>query len=110
MAKEKYRFKERKFLNDDVTRRAYIMANVPDSTDVIAKMKKGERPYTEIQFDVADCSRTIYLAFSIESPKERKEALRKADILFETIKGFREALYEEAALMEEALDKKGRVK
>lgn len=110
MARTKYRFKARKFLNDDITRRAYIMANVPDSREVIAKMKKGTRPYSEIQFDVADCSRTIYLAFSIETPKERKEALRKADILFDTIKGFRDALYEEAALMEEVLDSKGRVK
>src|SRR4051812_48952454 len=107
MAKQKYRFKERKFLNSDVERRAFIIATVPDSRELVSKMEKGTRAYSDVQLNIADCSRTIYLEFNLETPEDRRRALRKADILFDTIKGFRDALYEEAEFFGEVLDKRG---
>jgi hypothetical protein len=43
---------------------------------------------------ISDCDRLIRLEFDQTDPRERRNALRKADLLIDTLTGFRAALVE----------------
>lgn len=57
------------------------------------KVIKDKDGGVDSNFAVQDCSRKITLDFYTYTPKDVKEALVKVDILYESIKEFREALY-----------------
>lgn len=108
MAKRKYRFRKREFLNADPTRRAFMIVAVEDRSELLAKAKPGDYIWNgESVFGFGDCNRDVWLDFNINEARERRNSLRKIDKIFEAVKGFRDALYKEAALAEKHLTAKG---
>ena len=88
------RFYVRKFLN----RRghhgaAYVHAVVEDTT-----AKDDPDYYTNIRFELADCSRQISLDFPMWTAADRENSVRKARLLTEALAEFADALAVEADL------------
>ena len=50
---------------------------------------------------LADCRRQIELEFSLGTAQNRRQSLAKIDLLMEILSAFRDALREEAGLIEE---------
>ena len=71
---------------------AFVRVLVEDST---AKRRRRE-PRIELQ--IADCFKTINLEFDLETAVLRENSLYKIDTLLGTLRRFRDALAEEAAL------------
>lgn len=62
----KYRFKTRRFLNDEPTLAAFIIAAVEDGSKVkFERARTQDDYYSNIVFDVGDCSSKVSLDFSI---------------------------------------------
>lgn len=88
--KQKKIYQERKFLNADRAKRAYIIAGVTkeewqDST--------GEVQHSvTATLEIADCSKTAYLEFDINDAKDVKRVLKKIDLLGSVLFKFEQAL------------------
>jgi len=97
----KYRYKVREFLNVDEDLRAYIIANVRES-------EKNDT-YTNIQLEIADCSRQINLDFDFSNKLESIEKIEKKINLFRQIMNdFADAVDAEIAAMKVKSSKKKR--
>jgi hypothetical protein len=96
-----YRMRVRKFLNlPGFHAGAYVFAEVEDSTNAKRSDQDGW-PWVEITLKLADCDRVVSFDFEFETARDRRNSLRKIDILVDTLTSFREALYQEAAVAEE---------
>jgi len=86
--KKKYRYQKRTFLNADEQLRAYIIAYVRES---------GEgNNYTDIQLEIADCSRQINLDFDFDNDTQSiKRAEKKLNLFRTIINEFADAVQEE---------------
>lgn len=94
-----YRVRVRRFLNRlGYNAGAYILATVEDST----RHKKGKHgwPWVDVDLTMADCGRVVSFDFDLSTPGARRNSLRKADIMIETLTEFRRALAAEARLAE----------
>ncbi|HJR45295.1 MAG TPA: hypothetical protein VJ927_06790 [Actinomycetota bacterium] len=93
-----YRLRTRRFLNVlGYNAGAYILAVVEDSSRHV-KGKHGW-PYAEIDLTIADCDRAVSFDFDLSTRGARRNSLRKIDIMIETLKAFRDALADEAAVV-----------
>src|SRR5688572_19356721 len=94
----------RAFLNSpDHHGGAYIRAIVPDSSRA-----KGESDYYSPVLELADCSRQVSFSFDMHDGSARRNSLRKARRLAETLRRFAEALEAEAEVA--ALDQRRRAR
>ena len=90
--KNKVIFSKREFLN---LPGHHSMANiVADIKKYSGDEEKGER-WIEIHVGIADCNRTISLAFDYDDKEGRDNSLHKVDTLINTLTEFREALEKE---------------
>jgi hypothetical protein len=94
-----YRIRTRKFLNvKGFNTGAYIFAEVIDST---SKTQADEWRWSDITLTLADCDRVVSFDFSVDTPAQRQNSLRKIDLMISTLVEFREALAVEATLAKE---------
>lgn len=106
--KQKKLYQERKFLNADRSKRAYIIAGVTkeewaDST--------GEVQHSvTATLEIADCSKTAYIEFDINDAKDVKRVRKKIDLLASVIAKFEQALLHAAADYPAPEPKKKRVR
>lgn len=96
MARQKYRYYVRKFLNKHHQHSTGFVWIVVPQTD---PNKPHDR--CDIEFRIADCSRQIDLDFDMYSPEDRRNSLYKADLLLDAVTQFRDALLEECAIADE---------
>ena len=91
--KDKVIFSKREFLNlPGHHSMANIVASITKDRD--DDIEKGNR-WVDIHLGVADCSRTISLAFDYYTKEDRDNALHKVDTMINTLTEFREALEKE---------------
>ena len=92
MEKNKIIFSKREFLN---LPGHHSMANiVTDIKKYNGDEEKGER-WIDIHVGIADCNRSISLAFDYEDKEGRENSLHKVDTLINVLTEFREALEKE---------------
>ena len=73
---------------------SYILAEVESS-------RGGEYRWGHCMLTIADCRRRIQLEFFLGSASDRRESLRKLDLLLKVLSSFRKALVAEAELITE---------
>jgi hypothetical protein len=66
----------------------------------VESSKEGSYAFGTNVLTLADCGRQIQLEFFLGSARERKVSLAKAELLIEVLTAFRDALNEEARLIE----------
>ena len=76
---------------------AYVRVFVEDTT--ARRRRQNWEP--RFQLEIADCTNTINLEFSLETPQLRENSLFKVDTLLETLHRFRDGLAAEAELAAE---------
>ena len=92
----KFRYRKRTFLSTVSTgTTSYIKAEAESSND-------GNYRLGNYVLTLADCRRIVELEFSLTTPRVRQQSLAKIDLLAKVINAFREALHEEAKLIEKA--------
>ncbi len=90
----KFRYRKRTFLAPPSTRTtSYVFAEVESSNE-------GEYKHGHYMITLADCRRQIELEFSLGTTQSRRQSLAKIDLLIEILSAFRDALKEEAKLIE----------
>lgn len=90
------RFYTRRFINKRGHHAGgYILAFVEDTSK-----RKGDDPWIDVEFTIADCGRQISLSFDVASD-ELPNSLHKIDLLLDTMSKFRTALVEEGRLAAE---------
>ena len=75
---------------------AYVYAHVGDST-ACHRPQCTHRWCTDIDLTIADCGRTISLAFEVGTAAERRNSRRKINALIDTLEQFRDALEVESS-------------
>lgn len=74
---------------------SYVLAEVVSS-------EGGKSAHGTNMLTLADCGRQIRLEFFLGNPRDRRQSLAKAELLLEILTAFRDALLEEAKLIEKA--------
>lgn len=93
MANEKQRLYIREFLNlPHHHTSAFIHLTVEDTTEVV-----GQRPWSNIHCEIADCHDRVHLSFEFGTAAERRNSIRKARILAHSFAAFAAAIEDEAA-------------
>ncbi|MGH2753655.1 MAG: hypothetical protein ACRDLB_04415 [Actinomycetota bacterium] len=95
-----YRVRIRRFLNlKGFSAGAYVLAEVQDSRT----LGEDERRWgPDIALTLADCSRAVSFDFDLSTAAQRRNSLRKVDIMVSALTESRAALAEEAALAAES--------
>jgi hypothetical protein len=91
-----FRYRKRTFLSpvsNGTT--SYIRAEIESSED-------GTYRLGNYILTLADCRRIVELEFPLTTPRVLQQSLAKIDLLAEVIDAFRDALHEEAGLIEKA--------
>lgn len=89
-----FTFRKRVFLNPISTgSTSYILAEVESS-------QEGEYPLGVYHLIIADCYRKIRLHFSLSCARDRRQSLKKINLLIEVLTRFRDALKREIELIE----------
>jgi hypothetical protein len=91
----KFTYRKRTFLNpvsSGLT--SFILAEVESSAD-------GSYRYGHYMLTLADCRRQIQIEFFLGTAQDRKQSLKKIDLMLEVLTAFRGALAEEARLISE---------
>lgn len=104
----KLRLGIRKFLNKPgIQDQAYIIAEIEDTSKKKEEnlSKYSARPHIKLKF--SDCQEQISYDFDWDSPAERRNSLKKIDIMLETLTKFREALIIEQELYAARAKEKG---
>ena len=106
--KDKLIFCKREFLNMPGH---HSMANIVTSITKYRDedIEKGHR-YVEIHVGIADCSRTITVAWDYDDEADRKNSLHKIDTLINTLTEFREALEKELKYQARLERRRNRIK
>jgi hypothetical protein len=73
---------------------AFVRVLVEDTTE---RRRRRSRP-AQLVLQIADCTQTINLEFSLETPQLRENSLFKAETLLGALQRFRDGLAAEAAL------------
>lgn len=95
----KYRVKERIFLNLDLDMPAYAIAIVEDTSE--HQGGSGEDfYYGDINSSLSDCYRRVTYDFNLSDKESRKAALYKARRIAKIVNAFRDALEIEVTLIE----------
>lgn len=74
---------------------SYILAEAESSLE-------GTEAHGTYMITLADCGRQIQLEFFLGNTQARRQSLKKIDLLIDVLTTFREALTEEATLIEKA--------
>jgi uncharacterized protein YjcR len=91
----KFFYRKRVFLASVSTgNTSYILAEVESS-------RGGEYRWGHYMLTIADCRRRIQLEFFLGTARDRRESLRKLDLLLKVLSSFRKALVAEAELITE---------
>ena len=91
----------REWLNPEASlHTSYIMAHVENS-------QGGTNKYGSNVVSIADCSRVIQLEFFLGNNKEADASIAKIKLLIETLSQFRDALLNEASLIDKAEKERG---
>lgn len=91
-------YRKRVFLNPISTGEPSFVFAVADSS------RDGKEAHGNYVLTVADCKRIIELEFSLASPRVRKQSLAKIDLLADIVNRFREAIHNEAALIDQQME------
>ena len=92
-------YRKRAFLNPITTGQPSFVFAVADSSE------GGKKTYGNYVLTVADCKRMIELEFLLTSPRMRKQSLAKIDLLADVINRFRNAIHNEAKLIDQQAEK-----
>jgi hypothetical protein len=92
-------YRKRAFLSPISTGEPSFIFAVADSS------KDGKEAAGNYVLTVADYSRTIELEFPLTSPRMRKQSLAKIDLLTEIVNRFRDAVHNEASLIDQQAEK-----
>ncbi len=93
-----YRVRIRRFLNSvGYHDGAYVLAAVEDSSSYSSD-EYG--PFVDIDLTLADCNRIVHFHFDLHTKGARRNSLRKIDLIIDALEQFREALREEARVVE----------
>lgn len=92
-------YRKRAFLNPISTGEPSFVFAVADSS------KDGKHTIGNYVLTVADCKDIIELEFPLTSPRMRKQSLAKIDLLAEIVNGFRDAVHNEASLIDQQAEK-----
>jgi hypothetical protein len=96
---KKYHVQRREFLNIFTTWRAYIIATVEDTSEMITCCDE-HRKGSEVNFEIASCHDEIELHFSLATAEDRENSLHKATKLAEVVNEFRDAIEKEIRIVE----------
>lgn len=96
---KKYHVQRREFLNQFTTWRAYVIASVEDSSDIVACCHDNHE--SNVHFELASCSDEIELHFSLSTAMDRENSLYKANKLAEVVNAFRDAIEKEIVIINE---------
>src|SRR5215470_2584370 len=88
-------YRQRAFLNPISTGEPSFVLAVADSSE------GGKKPHGNCVLTLADCKRIVELEFSLASPRVRKQSLAKIDLLAEVVNRFRDAVHNEASLIDQ---------
>lgn len=97
---KKYHLQKREFLNIYPTWRAYVIASVEDTSDVVSCCEE-HRDGSEVYFEVASCHNDLELHFSLATAQDRENSLYKANKLAEVVNAFRDAIEKEIGVINE---------
>jgi hypothetical protein len=92
-------YRKRAFLNPISTGQPSFVFAVAESSE------GGKKEYGNYVLTVADCKRMVELEFPLTSPRMRKQSLAKLDLLAHVINRFRDAVHNEAKLIDRQSDK-----
>ena len=88
-------YRKRAFLNPISTGQPSFVFAVAESSE------GGKKAHGNYVLTLADCKRMVELEFPLTSPRMRKQSLQKLDLLAEIVKRFRDAIRNEAQLIDQ---------
>jgi hypothetical protein len=97
---KKYHVQRREFLNIYTNWRAYVIATVQDTSDLMPCCDDHQSG-SEVHFEIASCHDEIELHFSLSTQEDRENSLYKASKLAEVVNAFRAAIEKEISVINE---------
>jgi len=97
---KKFHVQKREFLNKYTAWRAYIIATVQDTSDMLTCCAEHDEK-SEVFFEIASCHDEIELHFSLATAEGRENSLYKANKLAEVVNAFRDAIEKEIVIINE---------
>jgi hypothetical protein len=78
---------------------AHVRVFVEDTTN--RRVRRRRIPSPRLKLRIADCTNTVHLEFSVDTPQARSNSLFKIETLLAALRQFHAGLAAEAALREE---------
>ena len=97
---KKYHLRERTFLNLDLQMRAYAIAVVEDTRELVSE-DENDWKYSTVELRFADCVDEVSFSFYLSSKEERENSLHKIREISRIVNAFKEALEIEAEAIDE---------
>ena len=91
----RYHVRRREFLNEDPEKPAFIIGVVQDTTGFPDDTENWK--YGTVMLEFGDCYRRVGFSLDLSDDKERRNSLRKINLIAEVVNAVRDAIEKEVA-------------